>query len=133
MKRGGKLKKGDKKLSTRVALKTTKKLEATRHPISGTSKRVRDYNDEFAFIRPIILERDQYQCRIRYLAPFPCGFFGDGLHVHHRLPRSLGGDNSQNNLITLCPTHHTFVHNDKWGKENGFLLTPEPKDATLIA
>ena len=31
-------------------------------------------------------------------------------HVHHVLPISLGGDNSDGNLLTLCPNHHFIAH-----------------------
>ncbi|WP_174999137.1 HNH endonuclease [Rugamonas aquatica] len=33
-----------------------------------------------------------------------------GLQVHHIKPRSLGGSNDPDNLITLCEQHHEAVH-----------------------
>jgi len=127
------LKKGDKPLKARVALKTTKKLNASRHPIAGTSKRVREYNQEFEEMKPLILLRDGGLCCFRWrmdlLCAEPCG---GGLHVHHRLLRSLGGSNSADNLITLCAAHHDFVHaHTVWAKERGLLLTNEAESDML--
>ena len=31
-------------------------------------------------------------------------------HVHHVLPISRGGDNSDENLVALCPNHHLIAH-----------------------
>lgn len=33
------------------------------------------------------------------------------LEIHHRVPKVLGGDDSPNNLITLCEICHHAVHN----------------------
>ena len=32
------------------------------------------------------------------------------LHPHHILPRSRGGADVLDNLVTLCAAHHQFVH-----------------------
>ncbi len=50
-----------------------------------------------------IRKRDDFTCQV-------CGIHGlkDGveLHVHHVKPRSLGGDERNSNLITLCKECH---------------------------
>jgi 5-methylcytosine-specific restriction endonuclease McrA len=46
--------------------------------------------------------RDHHACRL-------CGF-RLALHVHHIQPRSKGGGDDVDNLITLCPNHHALVH-----------------------
>jgi len=51
-------------------------------------------------------ERDKHQCQICGDRP------GDPycqLHVHHRVPRSQGGPNTVENLITLCDLCHAVV------------------------
>jgi 5-methylcytosine-specific restriction endonuclease McrA len=57
-----------------------------------------------------VLERDGHECRY-------CGMtneehikrddmFGVGLHVHHIIPTSEGGDHSLDNLVTVCAACH---------------------------
>lgn len=51
-------------------------------------------------------ERDNYTCQ------FPeCGkrHKGVGTHAHHKIPVSIGGEHSLENLITLCAKHHKEV------------------------
>jgi len=48
-------------------------------------------------------ERDDYTCQ------FPgCTKLhkGNGTHAHHKIPTSVGGEHSLENLITLCAKHH---------------------------
>lgn len=54
------------------------------------------------YIRKQALERDGDKCKV-------CGWTL-GLEVHHLMPRSLGGTNDLENLVTLCPNHHTEIH-----------------------
>src|ERR1700722_5687082 len=49
-----------------------------------------------------ILERDRWRCQ-------RCGSLRD-LQVHHIQSRSLRGDDSEDNLITLCARCHQQVH-----------------------
>lgn len=52
-----------------------------------------------------VLKRDGYRCRC-------CGDFKHvkPLHAHHVTPHGHGGNNTQNNLITLCEWCHTKFH-----------------------
>lgn len=34
----------------------------------------------------------------------------ENLHHHHIIPRFRGGSDDENNLITLCGTHHAWIH-----------------------
>lgn len=38
-----------------------------------------------------------------------CARKGD-LHKHHFVPRSLGGEDDQTNILTLCSTCHNIIH-----------------------
>jgi|APSaa5957512622_1039677.scaffolds.fasta_scaffold47745_2 5-methylcytosine-specific restriction endonuclease McrA len=55
-------------------------------------------------VRREVMNRDNYTCH------------GQGcsskryLEVHHKIPRSMGGNNSIGNLITLCSACHSMVH-----------------------
>ncbi len=31
--------------------------------------------------------------------------------VHHIIPRSMGGEDNEENLVTLCQFHHREIHN----------------------
>jgi 5-methylcytosine-specific restriction endonuclease McrA len=60
-----------------------------------------------------ILARDQHRCH----AP-GCGRTRF-LEVHHRVPRSCGGNNQPENLITLCGSCHRLWHEKGTGKVAG--------------
>lgn len=49
-----------------------------------------------------------------------CDFRGI-IHTHHIIMLSKGGSNDKNNLIKLCPNHHSLIHNDNYSliSENG--------------
>jgi 5-methylcytosine-specific restriction endonuclease McrA len=54
--------------------------------------------------RRVALERDNHRCR-------KCGSLDrETLTVHHLVPRSKGGLDSPENLITLCDTCHQEEH-----------------------
>lgn len=42
-------------------------------------------------------------------------------HMHHVLPRSMGGKTEPNNLIPVCPTGHYNIHTliDSWVNAGG--------------
>ncbi|MDP9317213.1 MAG: RecQ family ATP-dependent DNA helicase [Chloroflexota bacterium] len=52
--------------------------------------------------RQIVLDRDEHRC-------CDCGT-REGLHVHHRIPRALGGTDEPANLVTLCAGCHAVRH-----------------------
>ena len=52
--------------------------------------------------RRVVLGRDNYRC-------IECGV-SQGLHVHHLIPRHLGGEDRPANLITLCAACHAARH-----------------------
>ena len=60
------------------------------------------HNREWVFARLRAKNRDGWRCQ-------SCGKSGV-LEVHHLQPVSAGGDNSLENLITLCRTCHIGLH-----------------------
>ena len=52
-------------------------------------------------LRAVVLERDGGSCVC-------CG--DDAKHVHHIVPLSHGGDNSHDNMISLCAECHRQFH-----------------------
>jgi hypothetical protein len=54
---------------------------------------------EWKRLRDKILERDNYECQI-------CGS-KESIQVHHKLPVRCGGTDNDNNLISLCVSHHS--------------------------
>jgi 5-methylcytosine-specific restriction endonuclease McrA len=58
----------------------------------------RDYED----LRDRVLRRDGWRCQF-------CGS-KTNLEVHHQTFRSHSGDDSEDNLITLCTDCHSSIH-----------------------
>ena len=68
------------------------------------SKRNQAEQAEWERVRKIVLRRDENRCQ-------GSGVEHDSqLHVHHRLPRSMGGRDDPANLVTLCSTCHAGLH-----------------------
>jgi 5-methylcytosine-specific restriction endonuclease McrA len=67
-------------------------------------------------VRAAVLARDRHRC-----ATTGCGSTSF-LEVHHVLPRSRGGSNKAENLVTLCSRCHAFVHEGG----GGILCVSEP-------
>lgn len=58
-----------------------------------------------ASTRHHILARDGYSCVVARLIGSADECAG-ALHVHHIIPRTQGGTDNHDNLITVCATHH---------------------------
>ncbi|MDR0813040.1 MAG: HNH endonuclease [Oscillospiraceae bacterium] len=60
-------------------------------------------------LRRKILERDSYTC-----------IFCDNAatDIHHIVPRSRGGKNSELNLVCLCRIHHSLIHGERMVLDN---------------
>jgi 5-methylcytosine-specific restriction endonuclease McrA len=59
---------------------------------------VRDYEE----LRQRVLRRDAYRCQV-------CGS-RKNLEIHHQQFRSHSGEDTQENLITLCAICHSVAH-----------------------
>jgi 5-methylcytosine-specific restriction endonuclease McrA len=58
--------------------------------------------DQYDLLRSQVVRRDGWRCQ-------SCGSMSN-LEVHHKDFRSHSGDDSEENLITLCNACHTAVH-----------------------
>ncbi len=67
-----------------------------------SKRRLRLDPNSYHVLRRTILERDGWRCQI-------CGSMM-GLEVHHITPRGRMGDDTEENLITLCWGCHRNVH-----------------------
>lgn len=56
-------------------------------------------------MRRHILRRDSWRCQV-------CGAMS-GLEIHHKEFRSHGGDDREENLITLCCRCHASIHGER--------------------
>lgn len=63
-------------------------------------------------VRRAIYEREGYACAL-------CGD-PRNLHIHHVVPRSVGGGNNPHNLIALCRYCHALAHGTLLGEDMGF-------------
>ena len=64
--------------------------------------RLRLAAEKYQDLRLEVLTRDGWRCQC-------CGVMSN-LEVHHKKYRSHSGEDSELNLITLCTTCHTGVH-----------------------
>jgi hypothetical protein len=58
-----------------------------------------------------------------------CALCGDtdNLEHHHLLPKSLGGTNKKDNILTLCSKHHVAIHELSDSRINSGNLIKEAK------
>jgi len=61
------------------------------------------YPADWDSLRRAVYRRDGYQCA-------NCGAKGVELHAHHIVPLSVGGTNSESNIVTLCRDCHKSLH-----------------------
>ena len=40
------------------------------------------------------------------------------VHQHHFIPRSMGGSDEDTNMLSLCPTHHYWLHKMMYSNTN---------------
>ena len=64
--------------------------------------RVRLESQSYGRLREQVLRRDSWRCQY-------CGKKSN-LEVHHKEFRSRGGNDSEENMITLCEGCHSLVH-----------------------
>ena len=64
--------------------------------------RLRQESGMYESLRQQVLRRDGWRCQ-------SCGTMSN-LEIHHKEFRSHSGDDSQENLITLCTTCHASAH-----------------------
>ena len=63
------------------------------------------FRPQWRKIRLEVLERDAWKC-----CDCGKGIKGRNAHVHHKLPRALGGQDVDENLISLCSACHSTKH-----------------------
>jgi 5-methylcytosine-specific restriction endonuclease McrA len=69
--------------------------------------RLRLDQESYEVLRQWVLRRDGWRCQ-------HCGTMSN-LEVHHKQFRSPSGEDSEENLITLCCTCHALVHGGNVG------------------
>lgn len=74
-------------------------------------------------VRKSIYKRDNYSCAI-------CGSTR-GLQIHHCMPRSQGGTNSPQNLITLCWRCHAVAHGTRFPEMPDYMSGVEMHEACI--
>ncbi len=71
-------------------------------PLLPKLRRIRLDAEAYYKLHQQILERDGWRCQL-------CGSLS-GLEVHHIQRRSQSGEDSEDNLITLCSDCHRAIH-----------------------
>jgi 5-methylcytosine-specific restriction endonuclease McrA len=72
------------------------------NPILSKQPRLRLDPELYERLRHQVLRRDGWRCQC-------CGARSN-LEVHHKTFRSHGGDDSEQNLLTLCARCHSLLH-----------------------
>lgn len=93
-------------LTPEVKSKLSKSMKGRKSPnyIDGRSKLLGParYGDDWDRIRYVVYCRDKFACQ-------DCGVNGIRLDIHHKIPYLFSGDNSIENLTTLCRSCHAKV------------------------
>jgi len=77
--------------------------------------------DELADARPALLERSRGRCEAQWSQLCT----GIGVHPHHIVRRSQGGDNTPDNLLLVCYFCHDLIHhNPAEALVRGYLRPP---------
>jgi len=77
-----------------------------------------------AEVRDLVRARSQGRCEV-FDGSARCA--SDAHHMHHRLPRSRGGEHTADNLLHVCASHHHEIHtHPQWGYQHGYLLRTPP-------
>ena len=50
-----------------------------------------------------------------------CNYVGDDTHIHHIIPKSVGGSDDASNLIELCTICHGKAHNVQFAGDSGII------------
>ena len=80
--------------------KRAKKVRWSAYDSHRGSPSRRGYDDRWKKLRLFALRRDFYRC---VMCNLPVGKSG---HVDHIVPKTLGGDDTMDNLQTLCASCH---------------------------
>jgi 5-methylcytosine-specific restriction endonuclease McrA len=72
--------------------------------------RLRLNHEAYGELRKHVLQRDAWRCQA-------CGSRSN-LEMHHQKFRSRSGDDSEQNLITLCAACHASLHRQVWTSMN---------------
>ena len=73
--------------------------------------------------RKAVYYRDHYRCALCDSTKY--------IQVHHAIPRSLGGSNDVQNLVTLCSTCHAMAHGMRFPETPLWLLDYDVKQAII--
>lgn len=92
----------------KTALKPGKPLK--RVPLARMSKKRAAQARAFAPIREAVFERDNHTCQAAHVVlSVRCS---NGLHPHHLRRQSQGGPDTPENLLSVCPAHHRWIHDN---------------------
>ena len=92
----------------KTPLRSTKGIKRTAMSRKPSSKQ-KAHAEEMRTLRAQALERDRC-CVLCGWGGYQIGNTEPDLHPHHRKPRGQGGPDTLENLVTLCPACHRFVH-----------------------
>jgi hypothetical protein len=95
--------------------------ESVMNRIPAKRPRLRLAPELYENLRQQVLRRDGWRCQ-------SCGALSH-LEVHHRELRSHSGDDTEQNLITLCTACHSIVHRGRDFREIAMSRTPILKES----
>lgn len=81
---------------------TSLEIQSQNDQYKKQSSRIELDRDEYDNLKARVLHRDKWKCR-------HCGR-RSGLHCHHIVYRSAGGDDADYNLLAQCNSCHEAIH-----------------------
>lgn len=94
------------RLQRRARLERSDKGLDRRKPLRRVGRKGAERRERMDVARPVVFARDLWRCQARIVGE--C--IGEAQHAHHVLPRSRGGPDTLENLVSLCMPCHTWTH-----------------------
>lgn len=94
------------RIQRRAQLARTEKHMERRKPLRRMGRKGAERRERMDVARPVVFARDLWRCQARIIGV--C--IGEAHHAHHVLPRSRGGPDTLENLVSLCGPCHVWVH-----------------------
>lgn len=95
-------------LRRRTELAKSEKHLERRKPLRRVGKRGAQHRERMNVARNLVFARDLWRCQAQVASVCQ----GEAHHAHHVLPRSAGGPDTLDNLLSVCWPCHFWTHSN---------------------